>query len=203
MTGRLLRSRRTNTALTIDQRQLHDYGHLIAYDGDNQAVYEQDNGPNPSAIHRFGGEWYDSVSDSVRMALLPILHVSDGDFQWKFLDQDGHALAVYDAQGNELQYEVTGVYGARLDDYHFQYDPTSWLNKPWEMDGLHGQEVNHDMGTVHRGIRDARRRAVVAAGAVVGAGLTHEELQIPGALTGVGIWTAPHALPSVPTPETL
>ncbi len=207
ITGRLLRDRTTDAAVSIDLRHFYDYdglgrlvrrtekdkiadtqhGHLIVYDGDNQAIYEQDNGPNPSAVHRFGGVRYDSVSGETSLSVLPMLHVSDGEFQWKFLDQDGHALAIYDTSGAELQYEVTGVYGARLDDFLYQRQPNAWNDKPWELDGLHGQEVNQTMGTVHRGIRHAMLwdGRWLQPEPLLGMGLTGTNVAGPNAYSGV------------------
>lgn len=87
--------------------------------------------------------------------LLPFLRVQDGELRWVVTDQDGHALAVYTSEGDELQFDLGGVYGERLDSPTWDWFRTdaNLLAEPWELDALHGSEPDRKMGLVHHGAR--------------------------------------------------
>ena len=74
--------------------------------------------------------------------------LEDGKLLWVHLDSDGHALEVLDADGGQVSFEVSGVYGERLPGLH---QGTDWL-----IDGVHGGEAD-------RARADARRGAAAAA----------------------------------------
>ena len=77
------------------------------------------------------------------------------DLRWVFRDTNGSALSLFNSAGDELQFDLTGVYGERLDDPLYHHADLTQLTEPWDLSGLHGSEPDRKLGVVRHGVRHA------------------------------------------------
>ncbi len=104
-------------------------------------------------VYRFGGERVIVPENGAVLvdgpqlisSVLPMLSVADGDFRWRFVEPDGHALETLSADGTTLSVEVAGSYGKRF---------SSLSSGTWPVDGFHGSDP--DSGLSHMGARHMR-----------------------------------------------
>ncbi len=197
ITGRMtLRETFQNAQLDTSHEYIYDgmgrLAHLIEsgnesrlyYDSANQRVLdERILGPNPGLIARFAGSRWDEAAGELVQEVLPMARLEGDELRWIFQDNDGHALVVYDSDGNEVSVEISGVYGDRIPGL---YSYNAAFGDEWELDGVHGGEAQRESGIVHRGVR----HALLADGRwlqpepLLHLG-PHDSLMQPRALTGV------------------
>ncbi len=104
-------------------------------------------------VYRFGGERVIVPENGAVLvdgpqlisSVLPMLSVADGDFRWRFVEPDGHALETLSADGTTQSVEVAGSYGKRF---------SSLSSGTWPVDGFHGSDP--DSGLSHMGARHMR-----------------------------------------------
>jgi len=125
------------------------------YDASNELVLEERLTPGAALeqIYHFKGHRETvGAQPEVVQQVLPMVRLKNGVAKWVFTDIDQHALHVWSASGVEESFELTGVYGGRFDTPAY---PQYYQGASWELDGLHGDEVDHARGLVHRGQRHA------------------------------------------------
>ncbi len=124
-----------------------------AYDVDDGLVMETHTGDHARTVYRFGGERVIVPENGAVLvdgpqlisSVLPMLSVADGDFRWRFVEPDGHALETLSADGTTQSVEVAGSYGKRI---------SSLSSGTWPVDGFHGSDP--DSGLSHMGARHMR-----------------------------------------------
>lgn len=161
-----------------------------AYTGDNQLAEEtRVDGIQINRILRHAGARYETATGELIEETLPMLRTVDGgaSSKWVFHDLDGHALAVYDQIGTEETFELSGIFGAKLDPQVGTYPLDYFQGSDWKLDGVHGGQLDRTNNLVHRG----QRHALLDDGRwlqpepMLAAGITNADLGRPGSFSGV------------------